>query len=68
MPKIFRCGNSLSVRLPKEIAAAAGLFSGALVRVRLTDDGSLRVTLIAGPVAVATPDAAVKPLKTAAKW
>ena len=66
MPKICRWGNSLGLRLPKEIAAAAGLISGALVRVRLRDDGSLSVTPIAGRIAVATPDAAVKPLKTSA--
>ena len=68
MPKICRWSNSLGLRLPKEIAAAAGLVSGTVVRVRLRDDGSLSVTPVAGPVAVATTDTAVKPLKNAAKW
>ena len=68
MPKIFRCGNSLSVRLPKEIASAAGLVSGSLVRVRLLDSGALLITPLAGQVTVTTTDAVVKPLKSAAKW
>lgn len=68
MPKICRWGNSLGLRLPKEIAAAAGLVAGAVVRVRLRDDGSLTVTPIAGPVAVDTTDVAAKPSKSAAKW
>lgn len=68
MSKICRWGNSLGLRLPKEIAAAAGLVSGAVVRVRLRDDGVLLVTPFAGKVAVSPTDAAVKPLKNTAKW
>ena len=68
MPKIFRCGGSLAVRLPKEVAAAAGLLSGTVVRVRLLDCGALLVTPLAGQVAIATTDTATKPLKNAAKW
>lgn len=66
MPKISRWGNSLGVRLPKEIAAAAGLVSGDLVRVRLMDCGALMVTPIVGQVAI-TDKAEVMPKKEA-KW
>lgn len=68
LTKICKWGNSLGLRLPKEIASAAGLVSGSLVRVRLLDSGALLVTPLAGPVAVATTDVAVKPLTNAAKW
>ena len=68
MPRINRWGHSLGLRLPKEIASAAGLVAGAHVRVRLLDCGALLLTPLAGPVAVSTPDAAAKPLKSSAKW
>ena len=68
MPKICGWGNSLGLRLPKEIASAAGLVSGGVVRVRLLDCGALLVTPLAGQVAIATTDTATKPLKNAAKW
>ncbi len=55
MTKINRWGNSLGLRLPKEIAASAGLISGAYVRVRLLDCGALLVTPVAVPIAIATP-------------
>jgi antitoxin component of MazEF toxin-antitoxin module len=64
----MQLGYSLGLRLPKEIAAAAGLVAGTLVRVRLMDDGSVTVTPIAGEVAFSGADAEVKPLKSAAKW
>lgn len=68
MPKICRWGNSLGLRLPKEIAVAAGLFPGVLVRIRLMDDGSLRVTPIAAQVAVATMEPVDKSAHSDAKW
>ena len=66
--RICKWGDSLGLRLPQEIAAAAGLVSGALVRVRLRDDGALLVTPIAKPGTVVAPDATVKPVKIAARW
>jgi antitoxin component of MazEF toxin-antitoxin module len=68
LTKICKWGNSPGLRLPKEIASAAGLVSGSLVRVRLLDSRALLVAPLAGPVAVATTDAAVKPLTNAEKW
>lgn len=68
MPRVNRWGNSLGLRLPKEIAASAGLVSGTLVRVRLLDCGALLVTPVAGKVAIATTATAVDSLKEAAKW
>jgi len=68
MPKICRRGNSLRPCLPKGIAAAAGLVPRAFVKVRLLDDGSLRVTPVAGKVAFIRADGAVKPLKSTVKW
>jgi antitoxin component of MazEF toxin-antitoxin module len=64
MPKICRWGNSLGLRLPKEIAAAAGLVSGDLVRVRLMDCGALMVTPIVRQIAI-TDEVQVTPKKEA---
>ena len=65
--KVGRWGGSLSVRLPKEVALAAGLQVGDQVSVRLLDSGDLRVRPLKSPV-VATREAA-KALETSApKW
>ena len=68
MPKICRWGNSLGLRLPKEIAAAAGLVSGAIVRVRLLDSGALLVTPLSEQVALTTTTTTVKRTSSVSKW
>lgn len=72
MPKICTWGNSLGLRLPKEVAAAAGLglVSGTIVRVRLLDNSAVLVTpTTSSGAAITTPvGIAVKPLKSTAKW
>lgn len=68
MAKVCRWGNSLGLRLPKEIATSAGLRAGALVRVRLLDNGSIIVVPLAAAVAVTEAHTAVKPPKVAEKW
>lgn len=52
MTRICKWGNSLGLRLPAPIAAAAGLKNGARVGVRLLDSGSLLVTPVSGLVTV----------------
>ena len=68
MTRLNRWGGSLGLRLPKEIAAAAGLVSGAIVRVRLLDSGALLVTPLAGPVTGATTDTTVTRTSSVGKW
>jgi antitoxin component of MazEF toxin-antitoxin module len=68
MAKVCRWGNSLGLRLPKEIATSAGLRPGALVRVRLLDNGSIIVVPVAAAVAVTEAQTAVKPPAVAEKW
>ncbi len=68
MPKICRWGNSLGLRLPKEIASAAGLVSGVLVRVRLLDSGALLVTPVAGTVSILATDTVARMPKNPTKW
>ncbi len=43
MMKLTRWGNSLGLRLPCEMAQAAGLNAGDYVQVRLLDSGDIRV-------------------------
>ncbi|MFC0131508.1 AbrB/MazE/SpoVT family DNA-binding domain-containing protein [Massilia eurypsychrophila] len=69
MAKINRWGGSLGVRLPKEIASAAGLVSGSIVTVRLLDSGDLLVRLLNNRVAIALTDAtSVKRPREVTKW
>lgn len=51
---------SLGIRLPKEIATSADLRAGALVRVRLLDNGSIIVVPLAAAVSVTETHVAVK--------
>jgi len=68
MPKICRWGNSLGLRLPKGIEAAAVLIFGAFVRVTLEEKGIVTVTLVAGTAPVAATARAAKPLKNPVEW
>jgi antitoxin MazE len=68
MSKISRWGNSLGVRLPKEIAATAGLRQGAFVTVRLMDNGSIQITPVSGLVTVISEDATNTPKRNAMVW
>lgn len=43
MMKITRWGHSIGLRLPCEVAQAAGLTAGDYVYVRLLDSGDIRV-------------------------
>jgi antitoxin MazE len=44
--QVNRWGNSLAVRLPKAIAAEAGLTEGAAVEVTTTGDGTVTIVRI----------------------
>lgn len=68
MAKVCRWGNSLGLRLPKEIATSAGLRAGALVKVRLLDNGSIIVVPLAAAVAVTEEQTSVKPGTFPAEW
>lgn len=43
MMRLTRWGHSLGLRLPSEVAQAAGLKAGDYVYVRLLDSGDIRV-------------------------
>ena len=68
MTKICKWGNSLGLRLPAPIAAAAGLKSGTRVGVRLLDNGSLLVTPLSGPVAANDEQRVIRHSQLIAKW
>lgn len=68
MPKICRWGNSLGLRLPKEIATSAGLRAGALVKVRLLDNGSIIVVPVAAAVAITETQTSITLPMVAEKW
>lgn len=68
MTKVCRWGNSLGLRLPKEIATSAGLRAGAVVRLRLLDNGSILVVPLTASVAVTNAQTAVKPPAVIGKW
>ncbi len=48
--RVGRWGGSISVRLPKNVAAGAGLAAGDEVEVRLLDNGDVRVRPVKEPV------------------
>lgn len=68
MPKICRWGNSLGLRLPKDLALAAGLSPGSFVQVRLLDNGSILLVPTGTKVAVAAFDTVTGPSKSVYKW
>jgi antitoxin MazE len=42
--QIAKWGNSLGVRLPRDVAARVGLTEGARVDIEATDDGRITIT------------------------
>lgn len=68
MTAICKWGNSLGLRLPAPVAAAAGIKNGTRVGVRLLDNGSILVTPLTGSIAVTDAGRQVMPLPIANKW
>jgi antitoxin MazE len=42
--QIAKWGNSLGIRVPREVAARAGLFEGARVDIEASDDGRIIIS------------------------
>lgn len=68
MSKISRWGNSLGVRLPKELAATAGLKAGTSVRVRLMDNGTVVIAPVSGLVTEIIAKKLPKTTPNTAEW
>lgn len=68
MTAVCKWGNSLGLRLPAPVAAAAGIKIGTRVGVRLLDNGSILVTPLSGSIAITGAGVPAKTLPTADKW
>lgn len=68
MTAICKWGNSLGLRLPAPVAAAAGIKNGTRVGIRLLDNGSILVTPLSGSISITDAGPLAKTLPNTEKW